>query len=333
MTARTINAPTVALGSASASADKPVWVQIARAGRFEGYGGGAFEFTPQTFDTIIANFRARPGYDGKRDELPWDFHHASEMSATSGSIPQSGAPAQGWIRDLKTQRGADGVVELWALTRWLEPARTYIKEGRYKHASVSVVLDAIDPVTGRSIGPLLTSVALTNTPFIEGMQQLAASKRSASASSKGNTMSDLEKRIIDRARVLRDETPQPALALSRATAELMPTASNDERHRVWGPLLNQHNLETVRHAIDQGAQLGAGKHASLWRGRRNAEREHEAASVASSDARPVLDVSPQAGATPFAKLLAHVIANNPNKPYDDCAELAMSMNHSHRVIG
>jgi hypothetical protein len=156
---------------------KPVWVQIAAAGDYKGYEGGAFKFDRGVFDTIVANFRAHPAYAaGTRDVIPWDFHHASEFSPASGSIPVDGVPAQGWVRELEVRRGAKGV-ELWALTRWLEPARSYIKEGKYKWASVTVYFGVKDPVTGEERGANLVSVALTNQPFIEGMQELVAASR------------------------------------------------------------------------------------------------------------------------------------------------------------
>lgn len=161
-----------------------IWVQVAAEGNFKGYAGGAVEFTfdSRVFEKIIANFRRHPSYTkgadgyGAANVIPWDFHHASEMGPTEGTIPSSGAPAQGWIQELAVRFNAEGKAELWALTKWLEPAKSYIKEGRYQWASVSVVFDAIDARTGTNIGPVLTSVALTNQPFIEGMQKLAAER-------------------------------------------------------------------------------------------------------------------------------------------------------------
>lgn len=169
--------------SADAVGDGPKWQQVALEGDYKGYGGGElpFKLTKETFDAIVANFHAHPwflaGSDGKgtSDVIPWDFHHASEYEATSGTIPATGAPAQGWVLDLETRTGTSGA-ELWALTRWLEPAKSYVKNGQYKSASVAVALNAIDGKTAKPIGPLLTSVALTNQPFIEGMTDLAAAK-------------------------------------------------------------------------------------------------------------------------------------------------------------
>ena len=170
--------------------DGPVWSQVALAGEFKGYAGGeiAFTFDRTVFDQIVANFRRHPAYRkgadgiGCADVVAWDFHHASEMPATSGSIPSEGTPSQGWVVELEA-RDTDGKLSLWALTRWLEPAKTYIKEKRYRWASVSVIFDAIDPVSAKNVGATLTSIALTNQPFIEGMQSLAASKGGAIAAS------------------------------------------------------------------------------------------------------------------------------------------------------
>ncbi len=168
-------------------ADAPVWVQVATAGTYKGYAGGemAFTFDLPLFKQVIANFRTHPSYKvgadgiGEKNVVAWDFHHASEMPAVAGSIPVAGAPAQGWIRELDARVDDKGLVTLWALTKWLEPARSYIKEERYQWSSVSIVFDAVHAVTGKPIGAVLTSVALTNQPFIEGMQPLAADKAMA----------------------------------------------------------------------------------------------------------------------------------------------------------
>ena len=172
-------------GALPAEPATPAWVQIATEGTYKGYLGGSMEFTFDLalFNKVIANFRKSPSYKrgasgfGDQDVIAWDFHHASEMPATSGTIPTQGTPAQGWVQELEARRGDDGKVTLWALTRWLEPARGYILDGRYKWASVSIVFDAVDAVSGKHLGPMLTSVALTNQPFIEGMQALAASRQ------------------------------------------------------------------------------------------------------------------------------------------------------------
>lgn len=172
----------VALDAAVPDGDEPKWQHVATEGTFKGYGGGLepFKFDAGVFNTIVKNFRAHPAFSmgpdgvGTNGIVQWDFHHAAE--APPGDVAVAGAPAQGWVRDLRVQVGPKGA-ELWALTEWLEPLKSYVKEKKYKWSSVAVALDAVDPVSGAHIGPVLTSIAATNLPFIEGMNELAATKQ------------------------------------------------------------------------------------------------------------------------------------------------------------
>lgn len=147
---------------------KLVWNQLTKCGAFRGHPAGPFEITPQINAEIVANFRAT-----KNQRIPIDFEHASEQDPTSGAIPTEGAPAQGWIVDLDN-RGAAG---LWGLVEWLEPARTYVREKKYRFFSPAIRFGAKDRVSGQPIGARMTSGALTNNPFLDGMMPLAASDR------------------------------------------------------------------------------------------------------------------------------------------------------------
>ena len=146
-----------------AGGDGPKWIQLAKPGRFLGHPSGPFEMNQQTFEEIIRNFKASP------EELPIDFEHASEADATDGSIPQAGAPAQGWIKDMRVDGG-----NLFGLVEWGSLAREYIREGKYKYFSPAIRFGAKDRVTGKPIGARMTSGALTNSPFLAGLQRLAA---------------------------------------------------------------------------------------------------------------------------------------------------------------
>lgn len=183
-------APGVLLDAATAAADSAaaVWLEVAYEGSFKGHWMGEFEFTRATFEQIVANFHAHPAFRagaesaasaeleaGAYDVVQWDMHHASEAPATSGEISVVGAPAQGWVLDARVGKRTDGKACLEALTRWLEPARTYVREKRYRWASVSVVFNANDPVTKAPIGAVLTSIAVTNQPFLQDLPALAAS--------------------------------------------------------------------------------------------------------------------------------------------------------------
>lgn len=174
--------PPVRLDADVSGDEAPKWIQVAYAGAWKGHMGGPFEFTRETFESFVRNFRAHPSYKagadgvGSAPVLAFDFGHASEMPASSGDIPTIGTPAQAWTLDLDIREGADGKVELWALTQYLEPARTYVREGKYKWTSVSAWFDATDPVSGEDIGPCLTSIAFTNNPFLQGMVPIAATR-------------------------------------------------------------------------------------------------------------------------------------------------------------
>jgi hypothetical protein len=175
--------PRVALEiDGEAEDDTPRWQHVATEGEYRGYNYGEqpFSFTRATFEEVIKNFRADPAYHkgadgfGDADVIPWDYHHATDSYPADVAV--HGAPAQGWVRELGIRVGDDGLTQLWALTRWLPEAKQYIKDGAYKWASVSLWLNAVDPHTGERIGALLTSIAITNNPFIPGLEQLAAER-------------------------------------------------------------------------------------------------------------------------------------------------------------
>jgi hypothetical protein len=167
-----------ALAEVTRLKDAPVWNQVAKVGTFRGHPAGAFSLTPAVFDEIVKNFN-----DTVNRRVPLDFEHASEEEASSGSIPVTGAPAQGWITALEN-RGANG---LWGLFEFLEPAKTYIREGRYPYFSPAIRFGAKDRVTGNNIGARLTSGAICTKPFLDGLQPLAA-KDSPDQTTLGDTM-------------------------------------------------------------------------------------------------------------------------------------------------
>lgn len=154
------------------SEGKQVWIQLAKVGQFAGHPSGPFRLTPVEFEQIERNFRTT-----QNRKIPVDFEHASEQDPTQGRIPTEGAPAQGWIVDVKNR----GDLGLWGLVEWLEPARSYIKQGKYRFFSPAIRFGAKDRVTGEPIGARMTSGALTNNPFLDGMAPLAASDRAASS--------------------------------------------------------------------------------------------------------------------------------------------------------
>ena len=140
-------------------------IQVARCGTFDGHSQGGFVFDPATFDVLVRNFEAT-----ENRRVPIDYEHATEMTTAPGVL-QNGAPAVGWVTHLES-RGEAG---LFAHVDWVDPqAVERIRMGQYAYCSPAVVFGAIDPESGAAIGPKLTSVALTNRPFLDGMAALTA---------------------------------------------------------------------------------------------------------------------------------------------------------------
>ena len=150
----------------------PVWNQLTKLGAWRGHPAGPFEITRATNAEIVRNFKATVN-----QRIPVDFEHASEADGTAGSIPVEGAPAQGWIVDLD-DRGAAG---LWGLVEWGERARSYILDGSYRFFSPAIRFGSKDRETGRPIGARMTSGALVNIPFLDGLMPLAAADRTGAA--------------------------------------------------------------------------------------------------------------------------------------------------------
>jgi hypothetical protein len=171
----------LAAAAAAAVNPGPVWAQIAAEGEWKGHGKfDLIKFDAKLFNQVVGNFRAHPAYKagptgiGCQPVVPYDYEHASEMPPTSGSIPQSGAVACGWILELEVRMSAEGKAELWALSDWGDQAREQIRANEYRWTSVAIWPNAKNKVTGLDMGPVLTSVALTNKPFVEGMAPLTA---------------------------------------------------------------------------------------------------------------------------------------------------------------
>lgn len=159
--------PTVMLSEGEApEVGHTTWNQIARIGSFKGHGQGAFAFTPEVFERIVDNFAAT-----ENRRVPVDYEHTSEVLPEN--VAQEGVPAVAWIVDID-DRGDAG---LWAAFEWVDPrAVEYVRTRRYLYVSPAVIFDATDKVTGQKIGARLTSVALTNHPFLDGMEPLTASE-------------------------------------------------------------------------------------------------------------------------------------------------------------
>ena len=147
------------------------WIQVAKVGTYRGHSAGEFTFSSAVFARIVANFLATANR-----RVPIDYEHATEILSTS--VLQNGAPAVGWIVELDN-RGDAG---LFARVEWIDATAVgYIRAKKYRFFSPAVVFAAVNPVTGEPQGPTLVSGALTNRPFLDGMEPVTARDLAAEA--------------------------------------------------------------------------------------------------------------------------------------------------------
>lgn len=136
------------------------WVNLAMAGRWEGHPSGAFEFSPEVFGQIKANF------DKAKTPVKFDYEHQT-MNGQSGPKPASGHIKQLDIRD-------NGQT-LWGLVDWTPKAAELIRNGEYNFCSPVVAFNSIDKRTGQQHGAELLQCALTDDPFLDGQQPIQLS--------------------------------------------------------------------------------------------------------------------------------------------------------------
>jgi len=165
-------------------------------------GTTTFAITRQDLESIVRNFRGR-----QNGEINVDYDHASEMPEVAAGGP---VPSAGRIVRLDAPEAADGSRESgvgsrgkedsrfqmqdftisapesrapspesrWLLYGWFEPtarARELLEQREYRFISPAIEWGAKSKRTGKSQGTTLTSVALTNRPFLEELPQIRLS--------------------------------------------------------------------------------------------------------------------------------------------------------------
>lgn len=130
--------------------------QIALIGSYEGHPQGDFTFSSGSFQQLQDNFYA------SNQVIPVNYEH---VSSSDGS-----KPAIGWITGVYT---ATGSAALYASIDWVDGVAVQeIRDGKYLYLSPSINFSAVDEKSGGDIGAELLSLALTNTPFLKGMESL-----------------------------------------------------------------------------------------------------------------------------------------------------------------
>jgi hypothetical protein len=146
-------------------------------------GASQFAITRQDLADIVGNFGER-----LNGEINVDYDHASEMPevAAGGPIPSAGRivkldrpePVGPGLAPARPTQGSALQDGRFILYGWFEPtprARQLIQNREYRFISPAIEWGARSKRTGKPQGTTLTSVALTNRPFLEEMPQIRLS--------------------------------------------------------------------------------------------------------------------------------------------------------------
>lgn len=137
------------------------WLKIGVSGKWEGHPVGTFELNQATFDQMVSNF------EKSNIDIVCDYEHQTLYGDC--------APASGWIFknpiSLKSENG-----ELFAKIEWTDKAKTHIKNIEYRYLSPVFAPNTTSQVDGTNIGWTLHSVALTNKPFLQELDEVRLNK-------------------------------------------------------------------------------------------------------------------------------------------------------------
>jgi hypothetical protein len=138
------------------------WIQLARTGAFVSKRYGKFTIEKTDLSQMLSNFTTIT--PKAPTLLPVDWDH---LSMQDPKQPGDGAAA-GWMKNLELRDSGD---TLWAEVEWTPKAAEAIKNREYQFVSPSFVQNHTHK-DGQKIGTTLLAAAITNHPFLEGMQAL-----------------------------------------------------------------------------------------------------------------------------------------------------------------
>lgn len=150
------------------------WIQVLRVGKFWSPRYKDFSVTKATLARMVENYKTLT--PKAPTELPLDYNHGTNRPDT---IEQG--KAAGWIKDLELR--ADGK-ELWAQVSLTAEAADLVRNEEYRFVSATFEFDHVHTDGDnrqKRIGATLMAAALTNTPFVEGMQPVTLARAAAIA--------------------------------------------------------------------------------------------------------------------------------------------------------
>lgn len=128
-------------------------IEIAQAGEYWGHWQGGHELTAAELQRMAANFT---------EPVVIDYEHANQLAEPGREVPAAGWISSVWV-DGQSLRGS---------VSWTDRAEEMIDADEYRFLSPVIDPDATDKETDAPIGAVLKTAALTNVPFMEGMESV-----------------------------------------------------------------------------------------------------------------------------------------------------------------
>lgn len=123
------------------------------------------QLTERKIDEIVRNLAA------EKTAVPIDGGGVSQVHETTWN---TAAKAAGWVYAAAKSIDADGRAHLWLYGALLPEVDAAVESKSLQFGSIAWVDDAEHRYTGDPIGAVLQSYALTNTPFIDGLEPHAS---------------------------------------------------------------------------------------------------------------------------------------------------------------
>lgn len=130
------------------------------------FPGGSITFSADWCNALVRNAKALVA---KGHRIQVNYHHLGGGSV-DGTIPLENTVASGWIVDVEMRD--DGP---YGLFKWTDRARKFIEAEELAYLSPEFYPEYTSRDTGKPQGPTLVGAALTNSPFLKELPQVAAS--------------------------------------------------------------------------------------------------------------------------------------------------------------
>jgi hypothetical protein len=180
-----LRSPTFEIQFSDKLSSDEITLQIMREGVFNHPWFGKFNITPKMLNKFCSNYKKKVlGVD-----IALDYSH------------KAGDEAAGWFTDLfcKPDVNDKKKTALFGTVKLTPKAVQKINEREFRYTSADFTEQFIDNETGNELGPVLYGAALTNRPFIKGMDSvIQLSEENENDLTKGDIM-DMEKLMEENA--------------------------------------------------------------------------------------------------------------------------------------